>query len=351
MFKASVLLVDDTAEHRELFKEALSPLRLDVVEASTGQDAIALAREGDFALALIDIRMKGMDGFEIASLLRQEPNTSALPVLFVTGNAEDPQLRRMAYRMGAAGVLINAPTDAEVLRHKVRAFVNLYRARKEKQLRIDSLDEELKQTQSELSRNKNELDVVRRQATNDLLTGLPNRLLFEDRINGALIRSRRTQSRLGLVYIDLDGFKPINERHGHAAGDEVLATVARRLVEVVRASDTVARLGSDEFAIVLEGLDSKDSADHVGQKILKAFADPIAIRPAGAAETIMVRMSASIGMALCPEHADNRNDLLMLADMAMYAVKRDGGGLRVASAQPTSQNVINAEEFRRRQAQ
>lgn len=351
MNKTMILIVDADAGRRQSYREALSTLQLDVVEAASGTKALALCATNEFAAILVDIQLRGgddIDGHELAAMLRQNSVSSATPIVFTTGGFAEPEVRRTAYRMGAAGVLINAPAELEVLRHKVRGLVDRYREREAQALRVQALEQELRQTGDELARQKREVETVRRQSTSDLLTGLPNRLLFEDRLTGALIRSRRHQARLGLIYLDLDGFKSVNDQYGKAVGDEVLAEVARRLVNTVRASDSVARLGGDEFAVVLEGLDSVAGAEHVGQKILKTVTDPIPVTLADAT-SVEIRVGASVGMALCPDHSDQRNDLLMLADMAMYAVKRDGGGLRIASAPPPNQNVVSADEFRMRQ--
>lgn len=345
-----ILVVDADAGRRAQYRQALAALDMPITEAASGRDALAIAQAGGFAAAVIDIQLQGapgMDGCELLSVLRMDPRTVGIPVVF-TSAGRDPQLRLTGLRMGAAGVLLDALAEPELLRHTVRALVEINRDRLLQRERLAGMERDLRQSREELVRQKRETDTVRRQATSDLLTGLPNRLLFEDRINGALIRSRRMQTRMALAHIDLDDFKPINERYGQSAGDELLATVARRLAGAVRASDTVARLGGDEFAVVVETLDSPAGAERVGRKIIKAIAEPVLLSlPSGRA--VEVRIGASVGMALCPDHSDQRNDLLMLADMAMYAVKRDGGGLRIAKAQPPGPNVVSADDFRRRQ--
>ena len=351
MDKTMILLVDADAGRRHAYREALAALPVEVVDAPNGPKAIALCASNQYAVILIDLQLRvgdDMDGHELASMLRQNPLSASTPVIFTTGGRAEPEIRRTAYRMGAAGVLINAPSEPEILRHKVRGMVERYREREVQTRRLHALEQELRQARDDLTRQKSEMETVRRQSTGDLLTGLPNRMLFEDRITGALIRSRRHQARLGLIYLDLDRFKAVNDQYGKAVGDEVLAVVARRLVSTVRASDTVARLGGDEFAVVLEALDSVAGADHVGQKLLKTVTDPIPVKLADGTQ-VEIRVGASLGMALCPDHTDQRNDLLMLADMAMYAVKRDGGGFRIAAAPPPSQNVVSADEFRMRQ--
>jgi diguanylate cyclase (GGDEF)-like protein/PAS domain S-box-containing protein len=155
----------------------------------------------------------------------------------------------------------------------------------------------------------------------DQLTDLPNRELFIDRLRAALARSRREDGTLSLLYIDLDGFKQINDTYGHAAGDLVLQVVARRLIDCVRDSDTVARFGGDEFVVLMEGLRTTEDAVHVAEKIRHALlSEPLELPGLG---TVVI--SPSIGIASFPGHGDSEQMLLRYADEAMYAAKRKGG--------------------------
>jgi diguanylate cyclase (GGDEF)-like protein/PAS domain S-box-containing protein len=159
-------------------------------------------------------------------------------------------------------------------------------------------------------------DDLMRSACYDELTGLPNRRLFFDRIRTAVARARRCHSRLGLLYVDVDDFKQVNDHHGHAIGDALLREVAARLVECARESDTVARLGGDEFVLLLEDLHAPEDADHCANKIRAALAQPVPTHGAP------LHIGASIGIALFPDHADQVETLLMHADAGMYATKR-----------------------------
>lgn len=155
----------------------------------------------------------------------------------------------------------------------------------------------------------------------DRLTGLPNRALFFDRLAQALSGAKRSQKRLGILFIDLDGFKKVNDEHGHDAGDTVLKTVSERLVETVRATDTVARMGGDEFVVVLNELESRDGAVLVTRKILAAVTQEIPL-----SDALTCSVGASIGISIYPEHGDDMDSLLMAADMAMYLSKKKGRG-------------------------
>ena len=152
----------------------------------------------------------------------------------------------------------------------------------------------------------------------DALTQLPNRNLFWDRLEQALRLAGRSQQTVAVLWLDLDGFKAVNDALGHAAGDELLRQVGRRLQATLRESDTAARLGGDEFAVVLTTIARPQDATSVAQKIVARIGQPFTL-PQGPAQ-----VSASIGVALYPDHATSAKDLAHRADLAMYAAKQAG---------------------------
>lgn len=156
-------------------------------------------------------------------------------------------------------------------------------------------------------------------AYHDKLTGLPNRALFFDRLSQAMSQARRSRKHVALLYLDLDGFKPINDLHGHEAGDAVLKMVAQRLLACVRGVDTVARLGGDEFGIVAGDLDEPAEIERVAEKILHAFAQGLML-PDGQQSVVGV----SIGISIYPDNGDEMDSLLAAADSAMYDSKHGG---------------------------
>jgi diguanylate cyclase (GGDEF)-like protein len=159
-------------------------------------------------------------------------------------------------------------------------------------------------------------------AYHDPLTGLPNRILVEQQLDLALARARRTEGAVALMFVDLDDFKEVNDRLGHAAGDRLLAGVAARLRSVLRDSDLLARQGGDEFLVLVADLteDPAPSAEHVGGNLLSALREPFVV--AGTE----VRTGASIGVSLYPDDADDTEALLRHSDVAMYQAKTAGGG-------------------------
>lgn len=153
-------------------------------------------------------------------------------------------------------------------------------------------------------------------ATHDILTSLPNRYLLSDRMQQTIRRAKRMNSIFAVLYVDLDGFKLINDRYGHDAGDQVLKQVAKRLDEAVRGSDTVARLGGDEFVVILDAIEKSSDSMLVAQKINLKVSEEIPIT-AG-----RVKVTASIGIGIYPNHGSEAASLLWAADQAMYQAKR-----------------------------
>ncbi len=156
-------------------------------------------------------------------------------------------------------------------------------------------------------------------ATHDALTGLPNRSFFGEQFRQAMARAKRAGRLAGLLYLDLDRFKPVNDRLGHECGDRLLRTVARRLRGLVRAEDTVARLGGDEFAVILEHLSRPRDAAPTARKVLRALTRPFLLDGHRASVT------ASVGIALYPLDGDSVEILLKRADRAMYRAKKGRG--------------------------
>ncbi len=162
---------------------------------------------------------------------------------------------------------------------------------------------------------------LERMAHYDALTGLPNRVLFADRMNQAMASTRRSGNMLAVCYLDLDGFKPVNDRLGHAAGDQLLIDVARRLERYVRGGDSVARLGGDEFAILIGNLEDMLACEHALGRLIEALIDTYDV---GDGET--ARIAASIGVTLFPYDDTDADALLRHADHAMYLAKQQGRG-------------------------
>lgn len=294
ILNAGILIVDDQEVNVKLLEQLLKNAGYQRITATQDSHAVCdLHRANHYDLILLDLRMPGMDGFEVMEGLKAIETDGYLPVLAVTAQ---PEHKLRALESGAKD-FISKPFDlAEVL------------------LRVHNLLEVrlLHKAACTYSKQLEEL------ALNDPLTGLANRRLLTDRLAMALVHARRNNSAMAVVYLDLDGFKQINDTWGHGAGDILLKMVAERLVATVRAEDTVARLGGDEFTLALWHVSGSDYAAAVAARAIAALAQPYDI--AGQ----MVTITASAGVSIYPDHGEDEEMLMKSADLALYAAKAAG---------------------------
>lgn len=180
------------------------------------------------------------------------------------------------------------------------------------------------------------LDEVRHQALHDPVTDLANSRLFEDRVSQSLAISRRSGGRLALLFVDLDRFKAVNDTYGHKVGDELLASVAARLLATVRNEDTVARIGGDEFGVLVQGPSRRQDVEVVAGKVVAALARPFAVRD------LTLHIGASVGVTLFPDDSDSYESVMARADSAMYRAKAEGRG-RFKFSEPLADPVSPPE--------
>ena len=173
-------------------------------------------------------------------------------------------------------------------------------------------------TVTDISQKKESDEMIWRHASFDSLTGLPNRRLFRDRLEQEVRKAHRSRSEVALFFVDLDRFKEVNDLLGHDAGDQLLKQASERLSACVRASDTVARPGGDEFTVILTELNDQAHVERIAQKIIAALARPFHLNGE------IVHISASVGITLCPDDASEPEEMIRNADHAMYAAKAAG---------------------------
>ena len=298
--KPRVLVVDDTPANLVVMRRLLAKMDCDIVEADSGNAALAACLEQEFALILLDVQMPDMDGFEVATLLAESPDTQRAPIIFVTAAFKDDVNRLTGYEVGAVDYIAK-PINEFILLSKVKVFLDLYRSR----VALKAAEQ-----------------MARHQATHDPLTDLPNRMLFGDRLATGLSRAARSGALLALVYIDIDRFKPVNDHHGPLAGDLLLKAIAERLHKLVRASDTIARLGGDEFAAILESIGSRQDAEALCAHISAEMERPFYLALPGQPRAIQVGIGASLGLALYPQDGHDSEALVHRADAQMYANKQ-----------------------------
>lgn len=173
-------------------------------------------------------------------------------------------------------------------------------------------------THTDISSRKHTEEMIWRQANFDLLTGLPNRRMFFDRLKEEIKKATRAKTKFALMFIDLDGFKEVNDKYGHKTGDNLLIQVVQRVNQCIRACDTFSRLGGDEFTIILTELNSVEDIEFVATKVLAVINQPFQL---GVNKAMI---SASIGVSIFPEHSKESDALISLADSAMYQAKTQG---------------------------
>jgi diguanylate cyclase (GGDEF)-like protein len=316
-----ILVVDDTPANLVAMRRLLADCGAQLIEATSGNEALALCLDHHFALILLDVNMPDMDGFEVVQLLAETDQLRDTPVIFVTAAYADDMNRLKGYRFGAVDYIAKPVNDA-ILQSKVRVFLELYSARAQLQQAMDELSERNRQLVQEVAERERAEAQVRHQATHDMLTGLPNRSLFHDRLRTAIQRVPRHGTGFALALLDIDGFKHVNDQHGHPAGDSLLVAIAERLRQHLRANDSVARLGGDEFALILEDVSDTDALLERCRTVGAKLAEPYPLQ--GRNGDFIANVSASIGIAFHDDKQGNDEVLIQIADRALYQAK-DGG--------------------------
>lgn len=281
--------------------------RLQGILTSVAEGIIAINDDGRILSA--NPAAEKMFGFPSGKLVGLD-----LGALMPTGLREHHQRFFDAYMSGLFPTMMNRMVEGQGLRQDGSVFPMEISVSELRQGRSRMFTAILR----DISERKENEDRIRRLAHHDSLTGLPNRNLLTDRMNHALARVKRHGGRMAVLYVDLDRFKPINDTLGHEAGDAVLREVADRLTACVRGSDTVARVGGDEFVVVVEEIGRSSEAALVARKIIDVLSRPIDYQ--GHKCTI----GASVGGALFPDDGETMDDVCKAADVAMYQVKRAG---------------------------
>ena len=294
ILNAKILVVDDSADNVDLMLEILREAGYTNVSSTMLPEQVCpLHRQHCYDLILLDLQMPGLNGFQVMKGLKEIEQGGYLPVLALTAQ---PSFKIAALEAGARD-FISKPFDLLEVHKRIHNM-----------LEVRLLYRELAQ----YSRQQQEL------ALHDPLTNLPNRRLLEDRISTVLQHAARQQNKAAVMYLDLDGFKAINDTHGHAYGDEILKQVAQRLLGCSRKEDTVARVGGDEFVIVMGNIATVADTQEPCNKLIEAVSQPYLVN----GHTL--RLSTSIGVGIFPDDALEVASLIAAADGALYEAKRAG---------------------------
>ncbi len=325
-----ILIVDDTPANLRLLMHMLSEHGYIVHPATDGETALRFVQFTLPDLILLDIIMPGMNGYQVCKQLKADERTRDIPVIFLS--SADQELDKMkAFSSGGVDYIVR-PLQTEEVLARIKTHISLRNLQKSLEQRVQERTAELMERTAELIETNNKLqeeNAERRQAEErirymahfDALTGLPNRVLLQDRIKQAIAHTLRNKSRLAILFIDLDYFKHINDSLGHHVGDHLLQLVADRLQQCLREGDSVARLGGDEFvvSIALHNNNSDDAA-LVAQKILNTLDQPFIVA------NNELHVGGSIGIGLCPDDGTDVESLMRAADVAMYYAKEKGRG-------------------------
>ncbi len=294
ILNASILIVDDQAANVLLLEQMLDEAGYRCVASTMDPHAVcALHRDNHYDLILLDLQMPGMNGFQVMEGLKEIEADGYLPVLAITAQP-DHKLRALT---SGAKDFITKPFELMETRTRIHNMLEvrlLYRQLEQYSHALESM------------------------AMHDALTGLPNRRLLMDRLSLAIAHARRNMSTMAVMFLDLDGFKEINDTLGHDAGDTLLRLVADRLVAAMRQEDTVARLGGDEFVIGLWEIHHADDVARLASKMIQAVSQPYRIQDRS------VSVTASVGVSIYPTHGDEVETLMKRADLALYDAKRTG---------------------------
>jgi diguanylate cyclase (GGDEF)-like protein len=331
-----ILIVDDVSDNRVLLQRRFQRHGFEVVEADSGLKALELIDSQEFDLVLLDVMMPGIDGIETLKRIRSQKSASALPVIMVTAKTESENVVE-ALALGANDY-ITKPVDFAI----ALARANTQIGRRRAELQVVAAHDALAKANDGLERSVAERTAlllglyqklraemaVREEsdarslhlAYHDSLTGLGNRLLFKEQLEDVLKDVLETPKPVAVLFLDLDGFKGINDTLGHSIGDLLLKSVAVRIRDILPENGRIARLGGDEFAILQVSANQPSAAITLAKQIIDVVGRPSTI------EGYDVTVSASVGIAIADAGTMSAESFMKSADIAMYGAKSNGPG-------------------------
>jgi diguanylate cyclase (GGDEF)-like protein len=331
-----ILIVDDVSDNRVLLQRRFQRRGFEVVEADGGLKALELIDSQEFDLVLLDVMMPGIDGIETLKRIRSRKSASALPVIMVTAKSASENIVE-SLELGANDY-VTKPVDFAV----ALARANTHIGRRRAELQVVAANDALSKANDSLEKNVAERTAlllelyqklraemaVREEsdarslylAYHDSLTGLANRLLFKEQLENVLKDTLETPKPVAVLFVDLDGFKGINDTLGHSIGDLLLKSIAIRIRDILPANGRIARLGGDEFAILQISAEQPSAATALAQQIIDVVGRPSTI------EGYDVTISASVGIAVANTGSMSAESFLKSADIAMYSAKSNGPG-------------------------
>jgi diguanylate cyclase (GGDEF)-like protein len=326
-----ILLVDDQAQNRDMLGRRLERRGYDVVLRETAVGIEDVIASDNIELVLLDWMMPERSGLDALQGIRKLFDAEHVPVIVVTA-LDDGDIVSKALE-GGANDYITKPIDLRVLTARVKAQLDRRQAVLELDAIRDNLEKTVQQrTQDLVSANETlSAEICEREAAearaqslarHDPLTGLANRRHFLEELDRRIALVGVEENAFALMFVDLDRFKPINDVHGHAIGDQLLQVIGTRLTSCIRDDSFAARLGGDEFAVLLEGPGGRDAVGAAARRILHELSAPILVNG------LKLTVGASIGISLCPEDGRDAAELLQRGDAAMLRAKEDRGAYK-----------------------
>ena len=315
--RIKILIVDDLKENHLVMESVLTDPDLDIIKAMSGEEALNLCLEHDFAVIFMDVQMPGMDGFEAAELLRSIEKTKNIPIIFVTAISKEQKSIFKGYEVGAVDYLAK-PIEPIVLRSKARIFKEMYLQR----ITIEKQVTELEARVSELTKMQLENDFLEGISLQDDLTKIYNRRGLNKFYNMHWSNCLRYNLPYSVMMVDIDEFKKYNDNYGHLQGDQVIIAVAAAMEKsLFRSEDFVGRYGGEEFLVVMPNVDLKGAV--IAAKRIQNEIKILNIKHEFASGNSCVTVSVGIA-TLTPLLNMNSQVLIDQADQKMYEAKKNG---------------------------
>jgi len=293
----TLLYVEDDKESQKQMKMLLEDSVKELYQAYDGEEGLKIFKEKKPDIVLTDINMPILDGLSMATKIKEID--SKQPIMLMSGL--DDKVHLLKAIEIKVDYFITKPINMDILEDALSGIAKKLQSR----LKVEAED-------------KKHREHLYKLAHFDSLTNLPNRLLFDERLESALRQAEKSNSIVTLFFIDLDEFKNINDTYGHAAGDKVLKVIAQNVEACIRDEDTFFRISGDEFSLIIQGVVADDYVDLVSEKVLKATSTTVDFKGQ------KINVTCSIGISRFPQDSRNKEELTHFADLAMYKAKEQG---------------------------
>lgn len=316
-----ILVVDDIVENLEIFTDVLSAADYDVAAVTSGRRALKRLQTYIPDLILLDVKMPDIDGFEVCRQIKSNELTANIPIIFIAAFSKPENIEK-GFSVGAVDYIHKPIQELELL-SRVKNHLELQRLRQSLEQQVVERTYDLEVAMAQLQEALTQLQETQlrmlqseKMATHDPLTELPNRRLLMERLETSLAISQHSHQAIALIFLDLDGFKQVNDTYDHQAGDDLLVEVTQRLQACLRKRDGLFRLGGDEFVILIDQVESTVAMIELAKRLLANLQRPFRIK----GHTVTI--GGSFGIKVYDGQAEQTvREVLSDADQAMYKAK------------------------------